>query len=391
MDHALFARGTRWCAAAVLSGAVLLALAPTAAAQVTPAAGYNPPDDTPSIKIGATIFADYTYQSKPTSTDAAGNTINPSSFNVARAYLNVTGNLSHIVAFRVTPDVTRETGSGSSLNGSLTLRLKYAYAQINLDDWLPAGSWIRVGQQQTPYIDYTEGIYRYRFQGNIFPERQGYMSSSDVGVSFHSVLPDNYGDFHLGYYNGEGYSKAEVNNEKGFMARLSVRPIPRDPIMKGWRVTGYMTLDHYMENAQRNRYVVQTTYEHRFVNVGVDFLKTKDKASSALTNGVDLNPTLTGTGIAFWATPKKGFANGSSLEGLIRYDHMKPGGAVSGGVINSPDGINKEIIGGVAYWFPRKGNVSYAVMFDIDSATYSDWLPVKPTSTKYYVHTLLNF
>src|SRR5881398_278432 len=73
-------------------------------AQVTPAAGYTPPDDTPSIKIGAVIFADYTYNQDPTTTDADGNTIHPDSFNVTRSYINITGNVSHLVAFRITPD-----------------------------------------------------------------------------------------------------------------------------------------------------------------------------------------------------------------------------------------------------------------------------------------------
>ncbi len=391
MDHALLARCSRWCAAAALAGAVLLGTAPAAFAQVTPAAGYTPPDDTPSIKIGALIFADYTYQSLPTSTDGAGNVINPSSFNIGRAYINVTGNISHLVSFRITPDVTRESGTGSSLSGSMTYRLKYAFLQINLDDWLPKGSWIRVGMQQTPYIDYTEGIYRYRFQGTIFPEREGYMSSSDAGVSFHSTLPNNYGDFHVGVYNGEGYSKAETNNEKSFQGRLSFRPIPRNPTLKGWRVTGFVTIDNYMQNAERNRYILQTSYEHPFVNVGVDYLRTSDKASSALTDGVDLNPTLKGTGIAFWATPKKVYANGSSIEGLIRYDHMRPGGAVSGTAITSPDALNSRVIGGVAYWFPKQGGVSAALMFDVENVTYSNWTPVKPTSRKFFVHTVISF
>ena len=83
-----------------------------ASAQVTPAAGYTPPDDTPSIKVGATIYADYTYTESPKGTDADGNTFNPSGFNVTRSYINVTGNISHIVAFRITPDVTRETFVG---------------------------------------------------------------------------------------------------------------------------------------------------------------------------------------------------------------------------------------------------------------------------------------
>src|SRR6059058_591285 len=106
---------------------VLTVTARLASAQVTPAAGYTPPDDTPSIRVGVTIYADYTYQQSPDATDADGNVINPSSFN------NVTGNLSHIVAFRVTPDVVRESGlitlgPGNTLsNDSLVFRIKYAF------------------------------------------------------------------------------------------------------------------------------------------------------------------------------------------------------------------------------------------------------------------------
>src|SRR5438552_228041 len=124
-----------------------LCFARSASAQVTPAAGYTPPDDTPSIKVGVTLYTDYTYQQNPQATDSDGNTINPSSFNVTRSYINVTGNLSHIVAFRITPDVVRESGllslgSGSSVsNDSLVFRIKYAFAQFNLDDWMTKGSW----------------------------------------------------------------------------------------------------------------------------------------------------------------------------------------------------------------------------------------------------------
>ena len=86
---------------------LMTTLAGAVSAQVTPAAGYTPPDDTPSIKVGATIYTDFTYQSNPSVTDADGNTVNPSSFNVARSYINLTGNISHLVAFRITPDVAR--------------------------------------------------------------------------------------------------------------------------------------------------------------------------------------------------------------------------------------------------------------------------------------------
>jgi hypothetical protein len=39
-----------------------------------------------------------------------------------------------------------------------------------------------------PYLGLRGGIYRYRFQGTMFLERAGYMSSADAGVSFHYQL-----------------------------------------------------------------------------------------------------------------------------------------------------------------------------------------------------------
>ena len=38
-----------------------------ASAQVTPAPDYTPPDDTPSVRVGGTLFADYTYTLAPES------------------------------------------------------------------------------------------------------------------------------------------------------------------------------------------------------------------------------------------------------------------------------------------------------------------------------------
>ena len=122
-----------------------------ASAQITPAAGYTPPDDTPSIRVGMTLFPTFTVQTNPNVTDADGNSVNRSAFDVQRAYINITGNISHLVAFRITPDITRESGllslgPGNTVpNDSLVFRIKYAYAQFNLDDWTSRGSWVRLG------------------------------------------------------------------------------------------------------------------------------------------------------------------------------------------------------------------------------------------------------
>ena len=99
-----------------------------ASAQVTPAAGYTPPDDTPTIKIGAVIFADYTYTDSPKGTDADGNSFNPSG-STSRARTQRHGNITHNIAFRITPDITRETFVGPAVSGSLVYRIRYAFAQ----------------------------------------------------------------------------------------------------------------------------------------------------------------------------------------------------------------------------------------------------------------------
>ena len=117
---------------------ILMVLCLAAATGDVVAAQQPPPSssasaDLPAIKVGVLLFADYTIQQQPKLADAGGNDVTFSAFQISRSYINVTGNLSRSIAFRVTPDITRETGVGSSLNGSYTFLLKYAYAQWNLD------------------------------------------------------------------------------------------------------------------------------------------------------------------------------------------------------------------------------------------------------------------
>ena len=146
---------------AVLIGVMVSVLVPLQAlAQVTPAAGYVPPDDTPSLRVGMTLYPLFNLQTEPEVVDAAGNSVHRNAFDVGRAYINITGQLSHIVAFRITPDIVRESGLVSSAvtNDSLVFRIKYAYAQFNLDDWMARGSWVRLGIQQTPWVTSTKGF-----------------------------------------------------------------------------------------------------------------------------------------------------------------------------------------------------------------------------------------
>ncbi|HJW93773.1 MAG TPA: porin [Thermoanaerobaculia bacterium] len=345
----------------LLAAALTAMFAVAAPAQVTPAAGFTPPDDTPKVNVGATIFADFTYQDSPKA----------SSFNVTRAYINITGNLNHLFAYRLTPDISRETSTTASLSGSQLFRLKYAFGQLNLDDWTTKGSWVRFGVQQTPYVDYSEGIYRYRFQGSIFAERIGLISSSDAGLSGHWNMPGNYGDVHAGFYNGENYNKAEVNNEKGFMVRGSVRPLPLGgPLLKGLRVTGFLVDDHYVGSAKRQRAIGQITYEHPLVNAGLDVIRAKDRTSAA-------KPQVDSKGWSLWVAPKFG---ATGFEALIRHDNFVPNDKVS-------SQKQKRDIDGIAYWFPNTSGKSMALLFDRDSLKRTNLTD----TTNFELKMLINF
>jgi len=301
--------------------------------------------DDATWKVGATIFADYT------------NMDGMSSFNVNRAYINVTGSLNKRLSFRLTPDVARELSGGSQ-----QFRLKYAYGQLNLDEWMTKGSFVRFGVQQTPFLDSIEQIYRYRFQGTLFAEREGYLSSSDAGVAMRYVLPNDYGDVHGGFYNGEGYNKAETNEEKAVQVRASVRPLPKSALGKGLKGTLFFVGDHYDETARRERLIGQVTYEHARGNAGVEVLSTKDRA-------------LDGRGWSVFATPKLG----KGWEVLLRHDHNRPD--------RNSSVVRKRNIAGVAYWMPNLQKMTAAILFDRDSLSVTG----KSDDTRYAVKMLLVF
>lgn len=368
-----FFRFATACAAA----AGLLAAAEVHA-QVTPAAGYTPPDDTPKINVGITLFADYTYQDEPTVVDGAKNTIHKNSFNLSRAYINVTGNFSHWFSFRITPDIRAETGSGSSLSGSQTFRIKYGYGQVNFDDFAPKGSWLRFGLQQTPWIDYEEGIYRYRFQGAIFTDTEGFLTSSDYGASAHFAFPGNYGDVHAGVYNGDGYSSLNdqngVNNQKSLQIRASLRPAPMVPVARGIRLTGYYDSDHYFADAKRERAIGSVTFEHPYINFGGEYLDAKDQTTPT-------SSVLHRDGYSLWVTPRSPIG----VEALLRYDDLNQNKDVS------PSPRKKRTIVGIAYWPPLEGGKTIAFLVDYSEVRFDNVTPDPGKTRIYALHALFNF
>jgi hypothetical protein len=366
---------------AACAAAALVLAAAGARAQVTVAQGYTPPDDTPHVNVGGTIFADYTYQQEPTTAGSDGSPVHPNGFNITRAYINVTGQINHLIAFRITPDVVR-VGAIAGVNvpgltNTLTYRLKYAFGQFNFTDFTTKGSWMRLGLQQTPYVDYEEGIYRYRFQGPIFVDREGYLTSSDLGASVHWNIPGNFGDIHVGAYNGEGYSNQvqDRDSQMSFQIRGTLRPMPDIPVLKGIRLTGFYDSDHYLQSAKKERYIGEITFENPWVNFGFSYAHRKDQTTADAT-------VADSNGYSVWCTPRTPFG----LEALLRWDRYSP---------NTNTGVGQKkqrLIAGPAYWFPvTKHGVAAAVLLDFEQVRYMGIPSAQVTEERYSVHTLFNF
>jgi hypothetical protein len=333
------------------------------------------PDDKPSFRVGATIFSDFTYAEAPRTKDSDGNSIRSSAFDVSRAYLTVSGAISHLVSFRVTADVRRLSGANgstsTSLDGSEAFRLKYAYGQISLDSILTKGSWVRIGAQQTPFVDYAEAIYRYRFQGTQMVEREGFLSSSDFGITGRVVLPEEYGDIHLGAYNGESYAKGEANDQKSFQVRGTLRPLPGRAVLKGLRLTAFYNHDRYVKGAPRNRFVASAAFEHKRLVMGADLVEARDRTSIR-------SVLVESSAFSVWARPRTRIG----LEGLLRYDSFKPN--------NSIDARRTRTILGAAYWFQTQSAVSAALLADYERVSHTASL-AKPREGRFALHCLFAF
>ena len=344
-------------------------MVPALAAGQTPVPLSQTPETT---RVGVTIFADYTITEKPKVIDANGNPVTANGFNLTRTYINITGSITPRITFRVTPDITRNSDPTGATSGNLVFRLKYAFAQFRLG----ADTNIRFGMQPTPLIDGQESVYRYRFQGTLFGERELGLPSADVGLTMVKPLPSGLGEVHAGIYNGEGYTKAEANDQKAFVARVTFRPLPDHKIGKGLRLLGYYQHDHYAKGMPRKRAAGSVMFEHARFNAGFDVAQRTDQP-------LVTSPEVTGRGVSFFVTPffKE---KGNGLEALIRFDSFKPDVDVAG--------RRNRLIAGLAYWFPKVGAGTAALLAHMEQVRLSTpSTSMRTTERRYTLNTLITF
>ncbi len=323
----------------ILAGAVLASLAVSgrAAAQ----------QDGPQVKVGGVVYAQYLYQLGDTA--AQGN-----NFDVTRAYVNVTGSLGSGVGVRVTSDLHRAS------DGSLDLRLKYAYAS-----YTPAGSPLtaKFGQIHTPWLDYEESLWDYRMQGTTVFDRAGYLTSSDFGLGVDGTWAKDAVNMQVGVYNGEGYGKAPGDKRKDVEARLSGRLLATDDASKtgGLRLTGYGQYGTPTGGGVRSRVIGMLSYRSKLFTLAGEAGLTRDRQDNPPAPALPDFSTRKGRVLSAFGVLR---LPSQPIQFIARVDDVDPDTDVA-------DNRQTRLIGGVAYQL----SPNLRLLADIDHVTFEGGAP----------------
>ena len=214
------------------------------------------------VDIGVTVYLDATSNTGTSYTGAPQNGVSNSTannnksladgFHFTRTYLNVRKYFDNGDQIRMTLDqmvdniggkscsgqgnntggggVCNEAApyglSGFSGNGRNSTFIKYAFYDHNFLDSQPEALHVRFGQHQTPWIEYEEHRWTYRYLFPTMIDQQNADTSSDLGVSLMGKLLDKRVDYHLAFQEGEGYQTSPDSRGFAWRGRLSVEPIP---------------------------------------------------------------------------------------------------------------------------------------------------------------------
>lgn len=178
------------------------------------------------IDFSGVIYPQFRYATDDATKNANGGNA-ASRFDVERVYLTFRMPAGDDGSIRVTTDVFNNTASCTGCYQGWSLRLKYAYFQYNflhnINDEPGFNATARFGMLHTALIDHEEGFWP-RWISQVAVERNGFFSSSDVGVAGILTLPRKWGEVYATVANGGGYGATEADPYKDVSARVSLTP-----------------------------------------------------------------------------------------------------------------------------------------------------------------------
>ena len=175
------------------------------------------------------------------------------------------------VAFRITPDITRETG-----HGQLAERQPHVPPQVRLRAVQPGRLDAQglVGAPRHP----ADAVGRLRGErlplplpGHDLRDREGYLVSSDAGALV-PLRPSRAttATCTSASTTARPTTKPETNDQKAIQIRGTLRPLPgaRDAPRPA-RHRPSTTRDSYVQDGERTRFIGAATFEHKYVNAAL--------------------------------------------------------------------------------------------------------------------------
>jgi len=271
----------------------------------------------PLVTLGTLTYLQYVYELE----EADGY----NAFDVTRSYIDLRAQLSNRVRARFTPNVKRVTDA--SLTERLGVGLEYAYLQVDVTP----RSGLAFGLHQTPWLEFEQGINRYRVQGPLFAERLKLIPGpSDIGASFRTTSDRT--DIHVGVYNGEGYGQTELDRRKSVQGRVTVRPSSSDSMLGDLRVSGFYSYGWYAAGRPRNLAIAMGSYEHPHVVATAQYLYARDNPFVAA--------DVERRGLSLFGEGRQGTTGWAGLGGV---DFIDPDAS------NATDSRRRYLVGG-AHW-----------------------------------------
>jgi hypothetical protein len=284
-------------------------------------------------------------------------------FELGRTYLGARATFNDEWMARIVYDVGRsdlvkDDGAGNlSLKkgaGPYTAFVKYAYLNYQVSDMFA----IRVGQHETPYVDVATAAWRYRFINLSMTDKNKWDTSADLGVSVLGKLPQNFGSYQVGLFNGEGFKAPEVNEGKELHLRATLTPFQSmGAELKGLALTGsyFMNWLDLPSDTTQSHWNALLHYFYQMnadMSLSLAFEITGDKVESTVAG---VTGSVDGSGYAFYG--EFIFTQGVGVFG--RYDSVK---------LNNDDSQKDStyLVAGLSY-APLK-NVRFAL--DFQQSTY---------------------
>jgi hypothetical protein len=222
-----------------VSLAIILPLSLSLAARSAGAQG-PPLPITPALDFSGQIFGNWQLKSDSASKANLGGK-DPNLFDLGRAYLTFRMPAGDNGAIRITTDLFQNTNPAqNAYYQGWVVRLKYAYFQYTgARNSMGNGSNVigRIGMVHTVTDDYEE-LFWPRYLQQTALERDGFFSSSDVGVAGLATLGNRWGEIYGVITNGGSYTSYDnpgttgqpvtSNRFKDFGLRATLTPLAHD-------------------------------------------------------------------------------------------------------------------------------------------------------------------